>query len=148
MMEMRSQLLKAERSAQSLAETNEIRNRIENIDEIIQSAVKDDVTQKLYSDARAFYKNSLALKKGQAIGKTGDINAATLDNNLRQVWGEGYREARDFSALPAEIQDFMQGAREVQGVNVGLPTSGTSERLLGQSVISGIAGAAGYQGLQ
>ena len=138
-MDLRSDVLAAQRQEMDRAVKVQLQNRIDEIDEIIASVVDDDVTRKLYSDARARYKLSLSLEKGQ-VWSNEAINPKSLDTALRRIYGKGYRRSADYSGLPSDVANALRGAREAQGVSVGVPSSGTAERMFATSLLGGTIG--------
>lgn len=139
LMDLRSEVLAAQRREADSAIRIQLQNRIDEIDKIIDEAVGDKVTAKLYSDARAKYKLSLSLEKGKVWSKE-NINAASLDTALRNLYGKGYRRNADYSDMPEEVANALRGAREATLVDVGIPTSGTAERLFAGSLLGGTIG--------
>lgn len=136
LMGIRSELLAQSRRTSDDAVKNQIQNRIDEIDAIIEKAVSgDDVTSKLYADARARYRVSLALDKGAARSMDDNLNVPSLNNQLRKIYGAGFTKGRVPGGAPVEVQDFLKGAREARGVDVGVPSSGTAERLIAANIL-------------
>ena len=143
-MDLRSEVLAATRAERDRGQRIVLQNMMDEIDGVIARALEesgDEVAAKLYSDARARYRLSLALERGQ-VWTNENINAKSLDTALRNIYGKGYRRSADYSLAPPEVQDLLQGAREATKVNVGVPSSGTAERLAAMSLLSGVTGGA------
>jgi len=136
LMDMRSQLNTQMRREKDIQLKNKIQNNIDEIDKIIEKAVGDDqVTGKLYADARARYRASLALDKGVARSAEDNINVPSLNTALKQIYGSGITKGKLPQSAPADVRNFIEGARQARGVNVGVPTSGTAERLIAANML-------------
>jgi len=142
-MALRSDVRAAQRGEQDTAVRNMMQNTMDEIDAIIEKALDasgDDVAMALYKDANARYKMELAVETGNVLGRDGNISATLLDTQLRKSFGNAYRSGDRLENVPTDLADALQGARIAQGLNIGLPTSGTAERLLGASMVSGLTG--------
>jgi len=142
LMALASDLKRARRSAQESQVRNQIDNILDEIDNIMEAALEssDDVgLKRLYDETNARYKASIAFEKGQSWSNEA-INAKSMDTALRGLYKRGYRRGAKIGNAPAEVSDFLQGVREAQGVNIGVPTSGTAERMFAASLLGGSVG--------
>ena len=145
LMAMRSEMRAAQRQAGDVQVSTMLQNTVDEIDDIIETgleAANDKVAKQLYSDARARYKMELALEKGNVLGRDGNVSAALMDTQLRNLFKDSYRAGTRNENVPVAVADALQGTRKAQGMNLGLPTSGTAERLLAAGAVSALTGGA------
>ena len=120
-----------------------LQNTVDEIDGIIEAgldAANDKVAKQLYSDARARYKMELAIETGNVLGRDFNVSAKLMDTQLRKLFDESYRAGKRNENVPKDLADALQGVRKAQGMNLGLPTSGTTERALAANLLSGLTG--------
>lgn len=143
LMAMRSEMRAAQREAGDVQVSTMLQNTVDEIDGIIETgleAANDKVAKQLYGDARARYKMELALEKGNVLGRDGNVSAALMDTQLRKLFKDSYRAGTRNENVPLAVADALQGTRKAQGMNLGLPTSGTAERLLAAGALSAATG--------
>ncbi len=120
-----------------------VQDTVDQIDDTIKRSLKesdDEITMQLYQDANARYKMELALEKGNVLGRDGNISPTLLDTQLRKLFGDAYRAGTRNTRVPLDVGDALLGARTAQGMNIGLPSSGTAERQLAAGAISALTG--------
>ena len=123
-MRMRSDLSRAQRSAQGSAQ-DYIGKTIDMLDEQFLDAAGPQATQR-YRVAREHYKNLMLLEKGKALTPEGIPNVKTIGNNLRSKQGYGMRSVDN--TLP-ETQGLIQDVDNLssKAVNPYIGDSGTTE---------------------
>ena len=143
LMAMRSTMREAQRESGDVQVSTMLQNTVDEIDGIIEAgldAANDKVAKQLYSDARARYKLELAIEKGNVLGRDENVSATLMDTQLRKLFGDSYRAGKRNENVPKDLADALQGVRKAQGMNLGLPTSGTTERALAANLLSGLTG--------
>lgn len=143
LMAMRSEMRAAQRQAGDVQVSTMLQNTVDEIDGIIEKGLDeagDKVAKQLYGDARARYKLELAIEKGNVLGRDDNVSATLMDTQLRKLFGDSYRAGKRNENVPQDLADALQGVRKAQGMNLGLPTSGTTERALAANLLSGLTG--------
>lgn len=119
---------------------NEVMDRIDAIDNIIEDALQGTDLQDVFQTARARYRLWSAARKGAARGKTGNINVRSMDTNLGQrvAYGDNYLAGNPIAGAPDEINEFLATVREANqiGQRTFDPRAATRSTLLG---VAGIA---------
>ena len=141
LMGIQSELKRALRTEKNRIERTKLQESINQINKIIDEALEgaDPGTMRIYQETNAQYRASLAFERGQSWSN-GNINAKSMDSALRNIYGRGYRRGARPDNAPQSVRDFLDGVREAQSVNVGLPTSGTAERMFAASLLGGTIG--------
>ncbi len=144
LMSLRSDLQRGLRGTQDTQVRTNIQNRIDEIDRIIRDSLPEgadgDALRRLYGEARARWRASLSLEKGAALSGEGNVNAQSLNTALRGIYGRGFRRGNTPNNAPADVRNFLEGAREALTVTTGVPSSGTAERLFAGSLLGGALG--------
>lgn len=142
LMSLSSELKRSMRSARTVQERTTIGNILDELDEIVDEALAaggDQGAATLWRETNARWRASLAFERGRSW-TNGNVNSASMDSALKAIYGRGYRRSSPPANAPQEVRDFLEGVRQAQGVNVGIPTSGTAERLLAASALGGALG--------
>jgi hypothetical protein len=119
-----------------------VRAQIEAVDDVIETSLRktDEALVEKYRVLRAKYRVWVSALKGQSISPDGQINAASMNTALKSNFGAQYRAGRPVGGTD-ELNAYLATVREGAALNVGLPSSGTAERLIGVTA----AGAAASQ---
>lgn len=142
LMSLSSELKRSMRSARTVQERTTISNILDELDEIVDEALSaggDEGAATLWRETNARWRASLAFERGRSW-TNGNVNSTSMDSALKAIYGRGYRRASPPANAPQEVRDFLEGVRQAQAVNVGIPTSGTAERLLAVSALGGALG--------
>lgn len=147
-MAVRSELSRLSRSStESRLVINDIDDILEGIDEIIEEAVKlsgDDAAEQTLKTLNSRYAVFREMRKGRSIGADGQINPRTSDGRFSGRFGDRYAAGEDLFQ-DENVNRFMDIIREGAELDVGLPSSGTTERAVGALVIAGGGGALASQ---
>ena len=140
--DLRSKLTDLSRTNLDGFQREQVKAQIEAVDDLIEATLKqgDEALIQQYRELRAQYRLWISGQKGQSISPDGMINAASMNTALKNNYGNQYRAGRPIGGTD-DINAFLDIAREGAALGVGLPSSGTAERLIGVSA-AGALGAA------
>ncbi len=133
-MALRSSLNKVMRSNADYSVKEVAAELIEGIDDIIEATLSGDAL-KAFQATRSRYRLYSSAKAGRSIGRDGQVNPATMGGRLSNNYGDDYlsilSEGNSIKGATTEVDEFIKLNKLAESYDVGLPSSGTAERLGG-----------------
>lgn len=140
--DLRTAVRSAGRQAASRQERQRAAEIIDNINELIKQSARgtDSFAQLAVADRQ--WKAWNAVNKGGVVNGEGWLNLNSLKTNLSSKKAFGPRVGRGGSreGLRAVEVDMFNAIDELGPINFQIPSSGTTERLIGASLIGGALG--------
>ena len=115
-------------------EGRRLRSSLNEVDELITARMPPELVEQ-WSTARKQWQFMTAISKGRAITGEGNVNLATMRNNLDKV----YPNFRFGADLPATAQGFGELVQALDELPKHLQSSGSGERVLAAAALTGAA---------
>ena len=119
-------------------EGRRLQSALAEVDELITAKMPQAMVEQ-WSTARKQWQFLTAISKGRAITGAGDVNLATMRNNLDKVY-PNFRFGKD---LPDTAAGFGQLVTALDELPKALQSSGSGERLMASAILTGSASVAG-----
>ena len=126
LMAVRSNLTRVVQSNADFLKKEDAFRIIEEIDDLIAKVLPE--SQALaFKETRNKWRLWATARRGRARSPDGQINVRSMGGRLAENFGDDFRLGRE-AGTTDEINDFLRIVREGEGLDVGLPSSGTAER--------------------
>ena len=140
LLELRSAIREAGRTASTRAESVRANEIVDQIQELIEQSAKGTEQFAALGQADRQWKVWNAVSKGGTINGEGWLSLVGLKANLTRSFGTRVGKAASREGLrPVEVKMF-DAIDELGPINFQIPSSGTAERLIGASLIGGAIG--------
>lgn len=127
LMAVRSNLTRVVQSNADFLKKEEAFQIIEEIDALI-AQILPEAEALAFKETRNKWRLWATARRGRGRSPDGQINVRSIGGRLAENFGDDFRLGRDVSGTTPEINDFLRIVREGEGLDVGLPSSGTAER--------------------
>ena len=125
-------------------EGRQLRGLLAQVDDVITEQMPDALQQQ-WRTARQQWQFLTAIQKGKAISGTGDVNLASMNTALKQIY-PNFRVGAD---LPGGAQGFGELIQALDELPKALQSSGTAERGTAAAILlgTGVVGATAPEAL-
>ena len=112
-------------------EGRQLRALLNEVDDLITEQMPEELVQQ-WATARKQWQFMTAITRGKAITGAGDVNLATMRNNLDKIY-PGFRFGKD---LPGTAKGFGELVTALDELPKALQSSGTAERAMAASILT------------